>query len=114
MSSERKKKIQATGILTLDIVAVDDSIIEWLNTVDYSIPAMAKGIGITHDHKVKATISLELAEEPCVICGKPVIGDKICQNCGKPICDTCAGTENLERYCPICRVVKQSNQPIEP
>lgn len=107
MSLERKKRIQATGVLNLSIVGVNDHMIEWLNALDFDIPAMAKGIGIDHNHKVKATLSIELVEEPCTICGKPINGDKICQNCGKPICDACAETENLERYCPICKVIKQ-------
>jgi rRNA maturation endonuclease Nob1 len=111
--SEKNKKIQATGILTLNIISVDNSMLEWLDSTDFNLAALAKGIGIDHDHKVKATITIGLVEEPCMICGKPTPGDKICQNCGKPICDECAKTES-ERYCPICQVLKQSSQQIAP
>jgi len=109
---EKKKKITTTGILTFNMIVINDHTVEWLEARDFSIPAMAKGIGIDHDHKVKATITIELVEEPCMICGKPTTGDKICQNCGKPICDECAETETPERYCPVCQIAKQSEQPI--
>lgn len=105
-----KRIVQATGILTLNLIAIDDNVIEWLNAADFDLPAMAKGLGVDYEHKVRATINIELVEEPCIICGTPVSGDKICQNCGRPICDNCAETEWLERYCPICRVVKQPCQ----
>jgi len=107
MTFETKKKISATGTFRLNVIVVDDSSLEWLDAMDFNLPALAKGIGIDIDRKVRATITLELTEEPCVICGKPTAGDKICQNCGKPICDVCAETEEPERYCPICKVIKQ-------
>jgi len=111
---QKRKRVQATGILTLDLIAVDDNMIEWISAADFNLPAMAKGIGIDHEHKVKATINIELVEEPCVICGSLVAGDKICQNCGRPICDKCAKTERQERYCPICQVLKQQCQTLLP
>jgi len=110
MLTEKRTRVQATGILTLDLIAVDDNVIEWINAADFNLPAIAKGIGIDHEHKVKATINIELVEEPCIICGKPVAGNKICQNCGRPICDTCAKTESQERYCPICQLLKQQQE----
>jgi hypothetical protein len=107
-----KKKIVATGILTCNVIVINDHTIEWLEAKDFNLAALAYGVGINREHKVKATITIELVEEPCMICGKPTTGDKICQNCGKPICDECAKTENPERYCPICQIAKQSEQPI--
>jgi hypothetical protein len=107
MTLEKKKKISATGVFKLNVIAVDNNSLEWLDAIDFNLPALAKGIGIEINHKVRATITLELVEEPCVICGRPTAGDKICQNCGKPVCDGCAETEEPERYCPICKVLKQ-------
>jgi hypothetical protein len=109
-----KKKITATGILRCNLIVIDDHTIEWLEAQDFNLAALASGVGINTEHKAKATITLELVEEPCIICGKPTTGDKICQNCGKPICDQCAKTEEPERYCPICQVLKQTNQQITP
>lgn len=114
MFPEKKMRIQATGILTLNVILVNNNSLEWLDAVDFNLPALAKGIGIDHGHKIKATITIDLVEEPCIICGNLTNGDKICQNCGKPICDVCAKTEELERYCPICQVLKQPNQQIKP
>ena len=110
----KKKKIAATGILTCNLIVINDHTIEWLEAKDFNLAALANGVGINREHKVKATITLELVEEPCIICGKPTTGDKICQNCGKPICDECAKTEQPERYCPACQVLKELNQPITP
>lgn len=112
MLSEKKKKIAATGILTSNLIVMNEHTIEWLQATDFNLMALANGVGINHEHKVKATITIELVEEPCMICGKPTAGDKICQNCGKPICDECAKTEEPERYCPVCQVIKQQNQTI--
>jgi len=109
--SREKKKICATGIFTINVVAVDDNGYEWLHAVDFNLPAIVRGIGVDIGNKVKATITMELVEEPCLICSKPTTGDKICQNCGKPICDECAKTEELQRYCPICQVLKQPDEP---
>jgi len=112
--TEKRKKITATGILKCNIIILNDHTVEWLEAADFNLPALAKSIGIDHEHKAKATITMELVEEPCIICGKPTIGDKICQNCGKSICDECAKTEEGERYCPICQVIKQSDQSVSP
>lgn len=109
-----KKKIAATGILTCNLIIINDHTIEWLEAQDFNLAALANGLGVNTEHKAKATITLELVEEPCIICGKPTTGDKICQNCGKPICDECAKTEEPERYCPVCQVLKQPNQQITP
>jgi rRNA maturation endonuclease Nob1 len=111
---ENRKKISATGILTCNMIAINDHTIEWIEAADFSLAALAKSIGIDHNHKAKATVTIEFVEEPCMLCGKPTTGDKICQNCGKPVCDECAETENPERYCPLCQVLKQQNQPVTP
>jgi hypothetical protein len=112
--NERKKKITATGFFTCSLMVINDHTVEWLESKDFNLATLAQGIGIDHEHKVKATITIELVEEPCIICGKPVAGDQICQNCGKPICDECAKTEEPERYCPVCQVLRQSNpKPME-
>jgi hypothetical protein len=109
MFTEKKKKISATGVLNCNLISLDNNMITWIEGRDFDLVALANGIGINHEHSCKATITIELVEEPCIICGKPTIGDKICQNCGKPICDECAKTENIERYCPVCKLLKQPN-----
>jgi rRNA maturation endonuclease Nob1 len=109
MLSEKKKKITATGILTCNLIVINDHTVEWLEAGDFSLTTLARSIGIDHEHKAKATITIELVEEPCILCGKPVAGDKICQNCGKPICDECAKTDQQERYCPVCQVLNQTD-----
>ncbi|MEM3698033.1 MAG: zinc finger, RING-type domain-containing protein [Candidatus Bathyarchaeia archaeon] len=114
MMFRERKKICATGIFTLNVLVINDENLEWIDAVDFNLPAVVKGIGVDIGHKVKATITMELVEEPCIICGKPTTGDKICQNCGKVICDECAKTEQLNRYCPICQVLKQTTQPNQP
>jgi hypothetical protein len=103
----KKKKISATGIFTCNIIVINGDTVEWLEAEDFNLPALVKSMGIDQEHKVRATINLELVEEPCIMCGKPTTGDKICQNCGKPICDECAETDNPERYCPVCKILKQ-------
>jgi hypothetical protein len=112
MLSDKRKKISATGILTSNIIAIDDHTLEWLQAVDFDLAALGRGIGITHDHRAKATITIELVEEPCMICGRPTQGDRICQNCGRAICDECAKTEDPQRYCPVCQVLKQPSRPV--
>jgi len=111
---EKKKKITATGIFTCNLIIINDHTVEWLEAKDFNLAALSKGIGVNHEHSVKATITLELVEEPCIICGKLTTGDMICQNCGKPVCDECAKTETAERYCPVCQVLKQPSQPVTP
>lgn len=96
------------------MIVIDDHTIQWLEAKNFDLAALANGIGIDHEHNAKATISIELVEEPCIICGRPTTGDKICQNCGKLICDECARTEKLQRYCPICQVLNQTNTQITP
>lgn len=112
MFTANKKKISATGILTSNIVVINDHTIEWLDAKEFSLAMLAKGIGIDNEHKTKATVTIEIVEEPCAFCGNLTSGDKICQNCGKIICNECAGTEDVERYCSICQVLKEQKQPI--
>jgi hypothetical protein len=113
MFAENKKKISAAGILTSNMVVINDHTIEWLDSRDFSLAALAKSIGIDSEHKAKAMITIEIVEEACVFCGNMTSGDKICQNCGKMVCDDCVRNEKLERLCPVCQVVKQTNQPAD-
>jgi hypothetical protein len=106
MLKDKKQKISATGILTYNILKVDDDMIEWLDAEDFSLAALGKLIGIDDQNKVKAKITLEVVQEPCEICGKLTTGDKLCSKCKRIICDECAKTDPTGRYCPTCFNVK--------
>jgi len=110
MMKDKKNKISATGILSYNIIKIDDNIIEWLDADDFSLAALGKLIGIGEDHKVKTKITLEIVQEPCELCGKLTTGDKLCDKCRKMICDDCAKTDPTGRYCPTCFDLK--TQPI--
>lgn len=112
MLKEKKKKITATGIFTRNLMVIDDHTLEWIEAKDFNLADLAKLIGIDEDHKVKAKITLEVVEEPCELCGKLTTGDKICQQCGKMICDHCAVTDATGRYCQICFDRKKSFQDL--
>jgi formylmethanofuran dehydrogenase subunit E len=103
MLKEKKKKISATGIFCCNMMVIDDTTIEWIDAKEFNLADLAKVIGIDHEHKAKATITIEIVEQPCELCGKLTTGDKICRECGKMICDECAKTDaHDDRYCPIC------------
>jgi hypothetical protein len=110
MLNERKKKISAIGILTYNIIAIDDQTIEWIDLKDTSLAALAKAIGVDSEHKAKVNITIEVINVPCELCGTPTTGDQICQTCNKIICDKCAKTDATGRYCPICFDLKNSPQ----
>jgi formylmethanofuran dehydrogenase subunit E len=114
MFKEKKKKISATGIFSCNIMVIDDATLQWIDAKEFSLADLAKAIGIDHEHKAKATITIEIVEQPCELCGKITTGDKICENCGKLVCDGCAKTDsNGNRYCPICFDLKTlQNIPI--
>jgi formylmethanofuran dehydrogenase subunit E len=113
MITEKRRKISATGILTCNIIAINESVIEWLDAKDFNLADLAKTLGIDNEHKVKATITIEIVEQPCELCGKLTTGDKICQNCGKMICDECAKIDAAgDRYCPICLDLQKSIQKL--
>ncbi len=103
MITEKKKKISATGILSCNLLVINDTTIEWVDAKEFNLADLAKAIGINHEHKAKAMITIEIVEQPCELCGKITTGDKICQECGKMICDDCAKIDAAgNRYCPIC------------
>lgn len=102
MLNDKKQKVSAIGILTYNILKVNDHMIEWLDAEDFSLAALGKLIGIDEDHKVKVRITLEIVQEPCELCGKLTTGDKLCEKCGRVICDECAKTDLTGRYCPTC------------
>jgi hypothetical protein len=107
--AEKKLKISATGILTCNIIAIDDNTIEWLDAKEFNLACLAKAIGIDVNHKAKATITIEIVEQPCEMCGKLTMGDKLCEQCGKLVCDQCAKTDPTGRYCPICFDLKNQS-----
>jgi hypothetical protein len=109
--AEKKQKISATGILTCNIITINDSTIEWLDAKDFNLASLAKTIGIDVNHKAKATITIEIVEQPCELCGKLTTGDKLCERCGNLVCDRCAKIDPTGRYCPICFDLK--NQSIK-
>ncbi|MEM3578533.1 MAG: hypothetical protein QXX51_08865 [Candidatus Bathyarchaeia archaeon] len=103
MFKEKKKKISATGILSCNIMVIDDTTLQWIDAKEFNLADLAKTIGIDHEHKAKATITIEIVEQPCELCEKITTGDKICERCGKLVCDECAKIDsNGNRYCPIC------------
>jgi formylmethanofuran dehydrogenase subunit E len=102
MIPEKKRKISATAILSCNMVSINDSVIEWLDAKDFNLADLAKTIGIDNEHKAKATVTIEIVEQPCELCGELTSGDKLCNQCGKLICDACAKTDATGRYCPIC------------
>jgi len=102
MLKEKKKKISAIGIFTHNLLVIDDHAIEWIDAKDFCLADLAKLIGIHENNQVKITITLEVVEEPCELCGKLTTGDKLCIKCGKVICDKCAKIDPTGRYCPTC------------
>jgi hypothetical protein len=56
------------------------------------------------DHVVKARLRVDVVEMPCELCGKPAMGDQVCQECGIVVCDDCVGMVGDKRYCPACFV----------
>lgn len=97
MKGKKKKEVSITGIFRHDLAGIDVYTSKWVDP-DY----LAKSIGIDKNHMVKAKITLEVVEEPCEFCGKSTTGEKICQKCGKLVCDKCAKIDHKGRYCPIC------------
>lgn len=112
MLKDKKKKISATVILGCNIITINDTTIEWLDAKELNLADLAKAIGIDVDYKAKATVTIEVVEQPCELCGKLTTEDKLCEQCGKLLCDGCAKTDPPGRYCPICFDLK--NQPVKP
>jgi formylmethanofuran dehydrogenase subunit E len=108
MMNRKSNRITAIGILTYNTIMINDEAIEWIDAKEFSLATLAQALGIYANHKVKAKITIEVVEEPCELCGKPTTGDKICEKCGKIVCDNCAKTDLEDRYCPFCfNLVKQ-------
>ncbi len=107
MLKQKDKKYCVLGVLTYNTMVINDSAIEWIDGKDFSLASIAKLLGLNENKNVKVKITLEVAEEPCELCGKATTGDKICQNCGKMICDECARTDATgDRCCPVCYDLK--------
>jgi hypothetical protein len=104
---EKKRRIQATGTLEINTVLINGSAIEWLDMKDFNLADLAKTLGITDEHKAKGTITIEITQHPCEMCGKPTEGDNLCEQCCKVICDACAERDGPIRYCPICFDLKK-------
>jgi ribosomal protein L32 len=99
---KKNNKITATGILGCNVMSIDDNAVEWLDARDFSIAALAGTIGINLEHKAKASITLEIVEQPCELCGQLATGHQLCDECGKVICDNCSKSDAAGRYCPVC------------
>ena len=109
---EGKNKITVVGTLTHNLMTVNDHTLEWVDAKEFDLASIAKLIGVDEHHNVKAKVTLELVEEPCEFCGKSTTGNKLCEQCGKLVCDTCAKTDPTGRYCPACFNAK--SQPTTP
>jgi len=105
--STKRGPVTAILTLTYNVTMIDDDAHEWINAKEHSLASLAKVIGLDENHNIKAKISFELTEEPCIICQQPTTGDKICQNCGRPICDQHAQKDDAgTRYCSICYIAR--------
>lgn len=109
MIAEKKNKISVVGILTHNLMVINDHTVEWVDAKEFSLASIAKVIGVNEENKVKARLTLEVVEEPCEICHALTAGDKLCNKCEKLVCDVCAKTDPTGRYCPLCFDAK--NQP---
>jgi hypothetical protein len=98
MLEKKNKKYCIVGILTYNAMVVDDTIVEWIEEKDFSLASVARLLGLDENKNVKAKITL---------------GDRLCQNCGKMICDECAKTDTTgDRYCPICYDLKVTSSNV--
>lgn len=66
MKGERRR-IQATGILNVNIIRIDDTVFEWLEADNFNLANLARTIGININHKAKATVTIEIVKGPCEI-----------------------------------------------
>jgi formylmethanofuran dehydrogenase subunit E len=112
MLKERTRKISAIGTFVRNTIMIDDMAVEWIDAKEFNPADLAKLIGLDEEHRIKAKITFEVIEDQCRLCSEPTSGDKLCDICGEPICDTCAITDATGRYCPTChRSKKQLNYP---
>jgi hypothetical protein len=94
---KERGKVSVTGIFGTGLIGVATNSSELVDPAN-----LAKSIGIDENHTVKARITIEIVEEPCVVCRETATGAQICQKCGKPVCDKCAKADSKGRYCPKC------------
>lgn len=99
---DKGRRICAAGILRCNVISIDDCVVEWIDGEDFSLATLAKTIGIDVEHNAKVKVIIELAEEPCVICGKLTVGNNLCDKCHSLICGECAKKDELGRHCPTC------------
>lgn len=105
---EYKMKLTAeeTGILKLNIIMVDDTTYQWIDSNDFDIVELAKQLGLDINKRIKAKITLQLVLEPCFFCERPTTGDKLCDRCEAAVCDKCAKILKIKeiekRLCPLC------------
>ena len=107
MLREKGKKISAIGTFMRNTIMIDDLAIEWIDAKEFNPADLAKIIGLDEEHRIRAKITLEVVEDQCRLCTKPAAGDKLCDICSEPICDTCAITDATGRYCNICYDAKK-------
>ena len=74
-----------------------------LDATKCEIPTLAAALGIPEKEAEKIAISID-AFKKCENCGKikPVAQTKICNRCGKLICDECAKKYEDYYFCPTC------------
>ena len=102
MKDARTRRIQATGILNVNIIRIEDDVFEWLEADTFTLANLGRSLGIDIGRKAKATVTIEIVRGLCEICGRPATGDKLCDKCGKMICTRCAHTDLTGTYCPKC------------
>jgi hypothetical protein len=99
----RNKMVSSTGVMQINVISIDDTVIEWLDADTFHLADLANAIGIDIDHQAKAKVTIEIVKGLCEVCGKNITtGDKLCDKCGKMICTECAKTDLTGTYCPTC------------
>jgi hypothetical protein len=99
-----KRMVSSTGVMQINMISINDTVIEWLDADTFHLADLANAIGIDRDHQAKAKVTIEIVKGPCEVCGKNITtGDKLCDKCGKMICTECAKTDLTGTYCSKCR-----------
>jgi len=106
----KKSKVEDVGVLRCCIISANDEHIEWIDAKEFSLAGLASEIGVDIDHEVKAKVTFEVVQEPCLFCGRPTSGDKLCERCHVVVCDGCAKTDLIGRYCSSCFYKKEIEQ----
>jgi hypothetical protein len=97
-----KAKSEATGVLSHNLIVIDDTTHEWIDSEDFSFAELAREIGVNINHKVKAKVTFEVVLEPCLFCGQPTVGSNLCEECQVIVCESCIKTSKGRRLCPKC------------